>query len=156
MSGSVGQGISAEGSAVGDLFAAQGAREAASAYNQAAEEAQQNVQIEQGNIITQTAQATRQFQLTAGAQSAEISAAGFSGASSTAQAIGAASKSQFGVNLQNITNQDIIQENAYSSQEAADKSMAAQEELKAEGDDVGSVFSAVAGIADFAGAAAAA
>lgn len=122
-------------------------------YGQAAAEAQQNVQIEQGNIVTQTAQATRQFHLTAGAQSAEISAAGFSGSSTTAQALRESSQSQFGVALQNTVNQDIIQENAYSSQEAADKSMEAQENLKAEGADVGAVFAGMSAVADFAGSA---
>lgn len=142
-----GAAVNDVGSAVGDLFTAAGAREAASMYGQAATEAQSNVQIEQGNIITQTAQATRQYMLTAGAQSTEISAAGFSGTSSTAQALEFASKSQFGINLQNMTNQDVIQENAYKSQEAADKSMQAQEETKAEGADVGAVFSGVAAVA---------
>jgi hypothetical protein len=153
--GGVGAGFQALGSAVGDLFSASADRDAAKMYNQAAYEAQQNVRIEQGSLITQTAQASRQFALTRGAQSAEISAAGFSGASGTAQALQFAGTSQYGVNLQNITSQNIIQQNAYTAQMKADQSMAAQENEKAEAADIGGVFSGIAAVADFASAAAA-
>jgi hypothetical protein len=150
--GGIGSGISDFGSAVGDLFSAAGARDAASMYGQAAAAAQANVQIEQGSLITQTAQATRQYQLVAGTQATQISAAGFAAGSATGQALASASKSQFGVSLQTLTNNNIIQQDAYKEQVDADKSMQAQEELKATAADVGAGFSAVAGVASIAGA----
>lgn len=137
------------GSAVGDLFTAAGARQAASMYKSAAAEATANATTESGNIITQEAQGARTTALIAGTQMAETSAAGFAGAagSSTAQAISFANQQQFSLNLHNQVAQDVIQENAYKSQAEADQSMAAQEETKAEGADVGAVFSVAASVA---------
>ena len=142
-----GAAVNDVGSAVGDLFAAAGAREAASMYSTAAAAAQTNVQIEQGNIITQEAQGARQLSMLAGTQMAETSAAGFSGTSSTAQALEFANKSQFSINLHTQVSNDVVQENAYKEQQEADASMAAQEKEKAEGDTIGAGFSAVAAVA---------
>ena len=142
-----GAAVNDVGSAVGDLFAAAGAREAASMYSTAAAAAQVNVQVEQGNVVTQEAQGARQLSMLAGTQMAETSAAGFSGTSSTAQALEFANKSQFSINLHTQVSNDVVQENAYAQQVSADKAMAQVEKTKAEGDEIGAGFSMAASIA---------
>jgi hypothetical protein len=142
-----GAAVNDVGSAVGDLFAAQGAEQSAAMYNTAAAAAQVNVQVEQGNIVTQQAQGARQLSMLAGTQMAETSAAGFSGTSSTAQALEFANKSQFSINLHTQVSNDVVQENAYAQQVSADKAMAQVEKTKAEGDEIGAGFSMAASVA---------
>jgi hypothetical protein len=83
----------------------------------------------------------------AGTQMAETSAAGFSGTSSTAQALEFANKSQFSINLHTQVSNDVVQENAYAQQVSADKAMAQVEKTKAEGDEIGAGFSMAASVA---------
>jgi hypothetical protein len=142
-----GASVNDVGSAVGDLFSAQGAMQSAAMYNTAAAAAQVNVQVEQGNIVTQEAQGARQLSMMAGTQMAETSAAGFSGTSSTAQALEFANKSQFSINLHTQVSNDVVQENAYAQQVSADKAMAQVEKTKAEGDEIGAGFSMAASVA---------
>jgi hypothetical protein len=142
-----GAAVNDVGSAVGDLFSAQGAMQSAAMYNTAAAAAQVNVQVEQGNIVTQEAQGARQLSMMAGTQMAETSAAGFSGTSSTAQALEFANKSQFSINLHTQVSNDVVQENAYAQQVSADKAMAQVEKTKAEGDEIGAGFSMAASVA---------
>jgi hypothetical protein len=142
-----GAAVNDVGSAVGDLFSAQGAEQSAAMYNTAAAAAQVNVQVEQGNIVTQEAQGARQLSMMAGTQMAETSAAGFSGTSSTAQALEFANKSQFSINLHTQVSNDVVQENAYAQQVSADKAMAQVEKTKAEGDEIGAGFSMAASVA---------
>ena len=138
-----GQAVAEVGAAVGDLYTAAGARQAAKMYDKAASEAFANEDIEKGSLIMQTAQANRQLEMVQGSQYAQLSAAGFTGSEDLAFA----TKEQGGVNLQAIKSNNIIQQKAYQGQGEADQSMASQERTKAAGADVGAVFSGLSAVA---------
>ena len=143
--------VGAVGSAVGDIFTAQADQRSAAQYDAAAQIALQNKNIVAGSLLVQTAQAQRTFNLSQGAQTAEIGAAGFNGAtSSTAQALRTSGANQFAVNMNQITGNNFVQQQAYQSQ-ATDDQNAAKSAMASSGmANLGAAFSTVSAIAQVA------
>ena len=144
--------ISGIGNAIGDFAAVGSANQSAAAYEAAAQVALSNEQVVKGSLVTQIAQTQRQFELTMGAQQAQLAGAGFmqggSGdGSGSGYYLGKASTQQFNVNTSQITSQNYLQQQGYAQQATADENSAAQAQKAAQGDMFGGAMSVVSSIA---------
>ena len=143
--------ISGIGNAIGDFAAAGAAGQSASEYEAAAQVALSNEQVVKGSLVTQIAQAQRQFELTMGTQRAQLAGAGFmqggSSGSGSGYYLGKASTQQFNVNTSQITEQNYLQQQGYAQQATADENSAAQAQKAAQGDMFGGAMSVVSSIA---------
>lgn len=147
----VGGVVSDIGSAIGDIYSASADNTSAGQYDAAAEVALENKQITAGSLITQTAQAQRQFNMVQGAQTTQIAGAGFNTAGSgTAQALQRAGQEQFSVNMNTIMGNNYTQQQSYQEQATADENAAKAAKGAAGGSLLGAGFSAVAAIASVA------
>ena len=142
--------ISGIGTAVGDFAAVGADNQSAAAYEAAAQVALSNEQVVKGSLVTQIAQEQRKFELTMGAQRAQLAGAGFmqgDGGSGSGYYLGKASTSQFNVNTSQITTQNYLQQQGYAQQATADENSAAQAQKAAQGDMFGGAMSVVSSIA---------
>ena len=145
--------ISGIGTAVGDFAAAGAAGQSASEYEAAAQVALSNEQVVKSSLVTQIAQEQRKFELTMGAQRAQLAGAGFmqgdssGGGSGSGYYLGKASTQQFNVNTSQITSQNYLQQQGYAQQATADENSAAQAQKAAQGDMFGGALSVVSSIA---------
>ena len=145
--------ISGIGTAVGDFTAEGAANQSAAEYEAAAQVALSNEQVVKGSLVTQIAQEQRKFELTMGAQRAQLAGAGFmqgdssGGGSGSGYYLGKASTSQFNVNTSQITEQNYLQQQGYAQQATADENSAAQAQKAAQGDMFGGAMSVVSSIA---------
>ena len=146
--------ISGIGNAIGDFAAAGAANQSASEYEAAAQVALSNEQVVKGSLVTQIAQAQRQFELTMGTQRAQLAGAGFmqggSSGSGSGYYLGKASTQQFNVNTSQITEQNYLQQQGYAQQATADENSAAQAQKAAQGDMLGGAMSIVSSLATVA------
>ena len=152
--------ISGIGNAVGDFTAAGAAGQSASEYEAAAQVALSNEQVVKGSLVTQIAQEQRKFELTMGAQNAQLGSAGFTNGtfvngtgmsgSGTGYYLGKASTQQFNVNTSQITSQNYLQQQGYAQQATADENSAEQAKKAAQGGMFGGVMSAIYSIASVA------
>ena len=155
--GGVGGAISGIGSAAADIFAGMAAGQSANSYEQAAQVALSNEQVVKGSLVTQIAQQQRAFDITMGAQNAQIGAAGFSngqfvsGKGMTGSGSGAylarSSTTQFNLNTSQIREQSYLTQQGYAQQAAADESMAKQAKAAEGGSFLGAGFSALSSVA---------
>ena len=145
--------LSGVGNAIGDFTAAGAAGQSASEYEAAAQVALSNEQVVKGSLVTQIAQEQRKFELTMGAQRAQLAGAGFmqgdssGGGSGSGYYLGKASTQQFNVNTSQITSQNYLQQQGYAQQATADENSAAQAQKAAQGDMFGGAMSVVSSIA---------
>ena len=145
--------ISGIGTAVGDFAAVGADNQSAAAYEAAAQVALSNEQVVKGSLVTQIAQEQRKFELTMGAQRAQLAGAGFmqgdssGGGSGSGYYLGKASTQQFNVNTSQITEQNYLQQQGYAQQATADENSAAQAQKAAQGDMFGGALSVVSSIA---------
>ena len=142
--------ISAVGTAYSDYATSIADRKSASQYDAAAVVALQNEDIVKGSLITQTSQAQRQFNMTQGAQTAQIAAAGFAPTSTTAQYLAKGSSNQFNVNMNTLTGNAVVKEQAYDQQAVADENAAKAANAAAGGAMMGAAFSTISAIAQVA------
>jgi hypothetical protein len=142
--------ISAVGTAYSDYSTAVADQKSAGEYDAAAEVALQNENIVKGSLITQTSQAQRQFNMTQGAQTSQIAAAGFNPGSTTAQYLQKNNQNQFNVNMNTITGNAVVQEQGYASQATADENAAKAAMAASGGSMMGAAFSTVSAIAQVA------
>ena len=145
--------ISGAGTAIGDFTAAGAANQSAAEYEAAAQVALSNEQVVKGSLVTQIAQEQRKFELTMGAQRAQLAGAGFmqgdssGGGSGSGYYLGKASTQQFNVNTSQITSQNYLQQQGYAQQATADENSAEQAKKAAQGGMFGGAMSAVSAIA---------
>ena len=112
------------GSAVTDLFGAQGATASAKSYDQAAAIADQNAQLTQQETAIKETQQSRQIYKTIGSQTAGVAGAGFSGGG-TAGDLLRDSSSQGALAKAMTADQGAITENSYAEQAGMFRGMSA-------------------------------
>jgi hypothetical protein len=140
-------GISEIGSAVSDLFGAQGSTAAANSYSQASAIAGQNVQLEKQATAIKETQEARQIYQTIGGQQAAVGGAGFA-ASGSALDLLRSSMSQGALTKAMIQEQGGITENAYAEQQGLYAGLAGAAKSSATGQTVSGITSAVGGLAE--------
>ena len=148
--------ISGIGTAIGDFAAVGADNQSAAAYEAAAQVALSNEQVVKGSLVTQIAQEQRKFELTMGAQRAQLAGAGFmqgdssGGGSGSGYYLGKASTQQFNVNTSQIATQNYLQQQGYAQQAQADENSAAQAEKAAQSGMFGGAMSVISSIASVA------
>lgn len=149
-SGDIGGGISKAGGAVADLFAAEGKRSEAKNDLLAAGLADKNAQFTELSTSIKNMQAERQIYQTIGEQTAGIAGAGFTQGGSAGDLL-RSSVSQGSLTHAVISQQGLINEEAYKEQAESYRNMADAANNAALGLDVSAGFKAVSSIASFIG-----
>lgn len=137
------------GSAVSDLFGAQGATASAKSYDEAAAIADRNAQITQQMTIIKETQQSRAINKTLGAQTAGVAGAGFA-KSGTALDLMRDSASQGALTKALTADQGAITENSYAEQAGMFRSMSAAANTSATGQKVGGIIQAAGGAINLA------
>lgn len=150
-----GGAIGAFGTAIGDFMSIGADNEAASAYQQAANIAGENVNITETAALIQQSQLSRKLAMTYGQQGAATAANGFAPGTGSGMDIYKSSVEQGALASSLITDQATVTENAYRAQQTSDLSMEAQAKAKAAGAMVGGIASSLQGVLDVAQMAAA-
>lgn len=133
------------GTAVSDLYAAQGAAATASADEQAAALEKQNIQIEKESVNVQKTQQERQQYQSMSGTVAEAAGAGLSTSGSISSILrSSAAQGALAKNLIGIQGQ--IQENSFQAQEVSFTGQAEAAKAAESGDEFGAGFSAIGGV----------
>lgn len=143
------QGFSDAGTAVSDLYNAQGDAASAAAYQQSVDITLQNEAIEQTTVGIKQAQANRQLYQTLGGQVADVAGAGFAESGSGADLL-RDSAEQGAITHALISEQGSIQENAYQQQAVAYEGQAQAASAASSGAGIAGAISGIAGLVKFA------
>lgn len=137
------------GGAVSDLFAAQGDKAEAGNYRLAADLANKNEQYTELSTGIKNMQADRQIYQTIGQQQADVAGAGFSAGGSAGDLL-RESTSQGALTHAVVSEQGLIQEDAYKEQAQSYQNMADAADKAATGSDIGAAIKGVAAVAEVA------
>lgn len=140
-----GAGFGYFGDAIGDLFGAEGANQAAAGYTRAAQDEALSAKISTANGVIQKTAAQRSIEKAIGGQRSDIAGSGFE-FTGTAVDLAADSAHQGAITQALIENQAQIETRSHESASQAYSDQAAQEKTKAKGDSIGGLLSIGLGI----------
>lgn len=146
----LGTGFGDFGSAVSDMFAAQGDKAEAQNYQLAAKLATQNEQYTELSTAIKNQQADRQIYQQIGGQTAAIAASGFTTGGSGGDLL-RESAQQGSLSHAVLSEQGYIQEQGYKEQAQSYTNMASAAENAATGAEIGGVIKGIAGVASLFG-----
>jgi hypothetical protein len=147
--GSLTGGINAIGSAVGDLYAAEGDQAEAANYEQAAGLSREEAKFTESSTNISEMQATRQITQSIGGVKAAYGASGLAQSGSALDVLGSSAQ-QGSLTKSAIGYQGLQQEYQYQEQAVSYDNMAAAAENAAQGSDVAAGISGLSAIANFA------